>query len=180
MLKQEARRKRQFMLPSRKIAKEMHIYEFPTICGLESISEKLNRFPAENIFGALLHALPLKPILNTASVCKAEKMLEYLGRAFENQFPKQVEYYLHILTMLLQEYDDIHHVRASKNIPPHEFLKIILLEDNLTQKSLVPECFPNESQVSEFLHQKKGRKKLSYEQAVLLGKKFKVDPLNFL
>jgi plasmid maintenance system antidote protein VapI len=63
---------------------------------------------------------------------------------------------------------------------PQEFLKALLIEDNLTQKSLVPICFHTESQVSEFMHRKKGRDKLSYEQAVHLGNMFKVDPLNFL
>ena len=82
--------------------------------------------------------------------------------------------------MLLKEYNDGQHVPASCEMPPHELLKALLIEDGVSQKSLVPDCFHSESQVSEFLHQKKGRSKLSYEQAQSLGKKFKVDPLSFL
>ncbi|MBA3238968.1 MAG: hypothetical protein H0T62_11565 [Parachlamydiaceae bacterium] len=165
---------------SRKIQTQSYIYAFPLVLGLEDISVKLNSYPAENIFSALFHAQNLKPIANSKSANKAERMLEYLGRAFEKEVPKQVEYYRHLLCMLLKEYDDVCHTRASESLLPHEFLKALLIEDQLSQKSLVPDCFSTKSQVSEFLHQKKGRQNLNYEQAVSLGKKFKVDPKNFL
>lgn len=177
MLKQN----KKFTFPSpRKVQKNIYIYTFPLVPGLEDISTKLNSHPAENVFSVLFSAQTLKPIVNSKSACKAERMLEYLGRAFEKEAPRQVEYYRHLLCMLLKEYDDLCHIRAAESMLPHEFLKALLIEDQVPQKSLVPDCFPTESQVSEFLHQKKGRQNLSYEQAVALGKKFKVDPKNFL
>lgn len=181
MLKQKRiPRKRAKTLPSRKVPKQLHLYKFPVVSGLESVFSKLNSHPAENLFGALLYAFALKPITDDECAMKAERMIEYLGRAFENEMPPQVEYYQHILLMLLKEYDEKFHVRTSKDMLPHEFLKALLIEDKIPQNSLVPECFNTESQVSEFLHQKKGRNKLSYEQAIALGKKFNVDFLNFL
>ena len=180
MLKQKKQRTRRVSILSKKVAKQMHLYSFPNVDGLEEISAKLNFHAAENIFSALCYAVELKPITDNESAIRAECMLEYIGRAFEKEAPHQVQDYQHVLGMLIKEYDDKHHVRASKDMPSHEFLRAMLIEDHLPQKSLVPDCFPTESQVSEFLHQKKGRQKLSYEQAVLLGKKFKVDPLNFL
>lgn len=180
MLKQKRPRKRQMTLPSKKVPKQLHLYKFPVVRGLEDVSSKLNSHPAENIFGALLHAFVLRPIIDQTSALEAERLIEYLARAFENEMPPEIEYYHHILFILLKEYDDIHHVRASHDMSPHEFLKALLSEDKIPQKNLVPDCFYSESQVSEFLHQKKGRNKLSYKQAVSLGKKFNVDPLNFL
>ncbi len=155
-------------------------FTFPPVQGFEDINSILSTHPSENMFGALIHAYPLKPIANDKSARNGERMLEYLGRAFDPEIPVEIKNYHHVLSMQMKEYDDLYHVRAAEDMQPHEFLKALLIEDQLTQKSLVPDCFATESQVSEFLHQKKGREKLSYQQAALLGKKFHVDPLNFL
>ncbi len=180
MLKQKMTRRKRIGLISKRVPKQLHLYHFPIIKGLEEISFKLNAHPAENIFGALLHAFFLTPILDQQSAVEAERVLEYLNRAFEGEMPQEVEDYQHLLLILLKEYDEKYYRRTAKEMCPHEFLKALLIEDQLPQKSLVPECFQTESQVSEFLHQKKGRDKLNYHQAVALGKKFRVDPLNFL
>ncbi len=173
-------RKRTLHIQSKKVPEQAYLYKFPDILGFEEISSTLNSIPAENIFNALLHGFALKPILDEKCSSEAERMLEYLDRAFETEKHPQIEYYSHILILLLEEYDHKHHIKASSEIPPHEFLKALLQEDKISQKSLVPECFRTESQLSEFLHQKKGRSSLSYNQATLLGAKFKVNPLNFL
>lgn len=180
MLKQQITKRRRKSLPSIKVERQLRLYRFPVVNGFEGISAKLNAHPAENIFGALFHAFELKPIDQEETATKAERLLEYLDRAFENDMPIQISHYQHLLFLLIKEYDALHHVRAANDMSPSDFLKALLIENNVPQKSLVPDCFPSESQVSEFLHQKKGREKLSYEQAVTLGKKFKVDPLNFL
>lgn len=180
MLKKKLRNIRRPGLTSRIVMKELRLYQFPNVPGLEEISDKANKIPAENLFGVLLHIVPLKPILNDADGDKAERLLEYIGRAFEEKMPKEIKNYFDVLEMLLRDYDSVSHVQAAKTMTPQEFLKALLIEDCLTQKSLVPDCFPTESQVSEFLRFKKGRENLRYEQAVALGKKFKVDPLNFL
>lgn len=180
MLKQQNAKRRRKSLPSTKVETQLRLYRFPVVDGFEAIFTKLNTHPAENVFGALLHAFELKPIEIDETAAKAERMLEYLDRAFENDMPIQIGYYQHLLLMLIKEYDALHHVRAAKGMSPSEFLKALLIENNISQKSLVPNCFPTESQVSEFLHQKKGRNKLGYKQAAILGKKFHVDPLIFL
>lgn len=180
MLKQQNVKRRRKNLPSTKVEMPLRLYRFPVVDGFEAISTKLNAHPAENVFGALLHVFELKPIELDETATKAERLLEYLDRAFENDKPKQIDHYQHLLLMLIKEYDSSHHVRAANDMSPSDFLKALLIENNIPQKSLSPDCFPTESQVSEFLHQKKGRNKLGYKQAVNLGKKFHVDPLNFL
>jgi hypothetical protein len=164
----------------KKIRCELNLYKFPHVQGLEDVLEQLNNRAAGDLFEALHHAFPLKPVRSEESARQGERMIEYLGRAFESRVPMQVEYYQHILLMLLNEFDDKYYVRGADSMAPHEFLKTLLDEDSLTQRSLVPECFKTVSQVSEFLRQKKGRETLKYEQAVVLGEKFHVDPLLFL
>lgn len=179
MLKHKNSR-RQTRIPSKRVPKQLHLYQFPNVEGYSEISIRLNSCPAENIFGALLHAFPLNPIKDEKNAAKAEKMLEYLGWAFDHDFPTEIGSYHHLLLMLLDEYDKDLHVRATSDMSPHEFLKALLEEDCISQKSLVPGCFHSQSQVSEYLHQKKGRSQLSTKQALALGKKFKVSPLNFI
>lgn len=173
-------RKRLFSLRSKKVVKPLHLYSFPNIKGLEDIAHNLNSKPAESLFGALLHGFELQPIIEETSAQKAERMIEYLERAFDIGMPLQVESYHHILCLLLKEYDDARYIQASKELSPSEFLKALLTEERILQKDLVPDCFRTSSQVSEFLNQKKSRKKLNYQQALALGRKFKVNPLNFL
>lgn len=148
--------------------------------GMEDVFHKLNQVKAENLFIALLNAYNLHPIKTEESARNAERVIEYIERAFETNVPDDVKYYAHVLHILINEYDDKHYISAAHEMAPHEFLKALLEEEGISQKALVPDCFHTESQVSEFLHQRKGREKLSYEQAVALGKRFKVDPLNFL
>lgn len=155
MLKQHSVKRRRKSLPSTKVETQLRLYRFPIVDGFETISTKLNTHPAENVFGALLHAFELKPIEVDETAIKAERLLEYLDRAFEKDIPIQISHYQHLLYLLIKEYDDNHHVRAAKDMSPSDFLKALLIENKMPQKSLVPDCFPTESQVSEFLHQKK-------------------------
>ncbi len=63
------------------------MYKFPIVKGLEDVSAKLNASPAEDIFGALLHAYALRPIEDGKSAQAGERMIEYLERAFEANLP---------------------------------------------------------------------------------------------
>lgn len=156
------------------------MYQFPHVEGLEEVSAKMASVKAESLFSALRKGYDLSPIITEEQAQKAETFLEYLLRAFEKSSTQQVKAYMHLLEMLIEEYDKQHVVAAAKNIPPHKLLRAILDEDGLDQKSLVPSCFKSPSQVSEFLSQKKGREKLTADQAIKLGKKFHLDPLLFL
>lgn len=155
------------------------VYHFPQIQGLEDISAKMAAITADSLFSALLKGYDLSPIESEEQAEKAERFLEYLLRAFEKTCPRQAKTYLHLLEMLISEYDQEQTVAAVKDIPPHILLKAILDEEQLDQKSLVPSCFKSASQVSEFLSQKKGREKLTAQQAIKLGKRFHLDPLLF-
>lgn len=179
MLKNK-KNKNHFRIPTRKVVVRLNLYQFPMVIGLEDISSKLNSLPSENLFGALMHAFALKPICTEEEASNGERLIEYLNRAFETYMPLEIKNYYEILLKLLNEYDDSKNSRIAQNMTPQEFLRALLQEDNLSQKSLVPDCFHTQSQVSEFLHMKKGRDKLSYKQAMSLGKKFNVNPMNFL
>lgn len=167
-------------LHAKKTSQQIYIFQFPNIPGLEDISKKLNSVIAESPFSALCHVFALSPIKSSETAQLAERVLEYLERAFEKKIPVDIANYSHLLLLLIDEYDAKHYVKAAKNMPPHLFLQLLLKEEGINQKDLIPHCFRTESQISEFLHQKVGRKKIKYEQAVALGKKFKVSPLNFL
>lgn len=156
------------------------VYTFPKVEGMDDIWMKIATVKAETLFCALLKGYDLSPIENEEQAQAAERFLEYLLRAFEKRCPEQVKTYLHLLEMLIDEYDKKHTVAAAKNIPPHQLLKTILQEEGLDQKALVPSCFKSRSQVSEFLSQKRGREKLTAEQAISLGKRFQLNPLLFL
>lgn len=175
-----ARAKGQRKLVYQKSMLKAAIYQFPEVCGLEDVSAKMATVKAETLFSALLKGYDLKPITTEEQAQNAERFLEYLLRAFEKKCPESVKTYLHLLEMLIQEYDTQHTISAVKNISPHKLLKALLEEKGLDQKSLVPNCFKSSSQVSEFLSQKPGRGKLTADQAIKLGKRFHLDPLLFL
>lgn len=180
MLISKTRKRRRYRLCLRKTLKEVSLYCFPVVKGLEDVAQKLNAVAADSLFVALLNAFSLRPIETERDAQDAERVLEYLERAFELDVPSEIEDYRQILSMLVSAYDDKHMLRAAEGMEPHEFLKALLREDGLSQKALVPDCFKSESQISEFLHQRKGRKNLSYAQAVALGHRFSVNPDNFL
>lgn len=159
---------------------KVSVYQFPEVEGLEDISDKMAKIKAETLFSALLKGYDLSPIEREEQAEDAERFLEYLLRAFEKKCPQDVHSYIHLLQMLLNEYDSKHTTAALANTPPHKLLKALLTEEGLDQKSLVPSCFKSSSQVSEFLSQKKGREKLTADQALKLGKYFQIDPLLFL
>ena len=180
MLDAKNQMRRSSKIPQRKILKKLFVYSFPTVIGLEDVSRKLENVEADSLFVAMLHAFQLRPISIEEEACEAERVLEYIVRAFEEDIPMEIEQYKEVLLMLISEYDEKHSIRLSEGVAPHEFLRALLEETGIYQKDLVPDCFNSESQVSEFLHQRKGRTKLSYEQAVALGKRFSVDSINFL
>lgn len=174
-------RKKTYRLRLRKtVKKELSLFHFPAVKGLEDVSKTLNLVEADSLFSALLHGFRLRPIETEREAREAERVLEYLERAFEQDPPLEIEQYRQVLLMLVSAFDEQHYTRAAGNLAPYEFLQALIKEDGINQKELVPTCFKSESQLSEFLHQRQGRKKLTYTQAVALGRRFGVDPLNFL
>lgn len=153
---------------------------FPMLEGFENIVEKLEKSKADSDFAILAKALKLSPIGDEDDALKAEEMLEYLSRAFGEDMPEEIEHYAHLLFLLLREYEEKQGVLEELKAKPHELLRAFLEDYQLYQKDLVPDCFASPSQVSEFLNQKKGRSKLSYDQALALGKRFHVDFRCFL
>lgn len=172
--------RKQPKLLQKKALKEVSLFCFPMVKGLEEVSRRLARVEADSLFSALLQSFRLRLIKTAEEARVAEELLEYLERAFEASCPVEIRQYKEVLLMLIAAYDEKHYTSAAKEIGPALFLKHLLQENGLCQKDLVPDCFKSESQVSEFLHQHKGRSQLSYAQAVSLGSRFGVDPLNFL
>jgi hypothetical protein len=117
------------------------VYQFPEVEGMSDVSGKMAKIKAENLFAALLKGYDLSPIEHEEQAEDAERFLEYLLRAFEKKCPDQVKTYIHLLEMLIDEYDTQHTTPALANIAPHKLLKAILEEKGLDQKALVPSCF---------------------------------------
>jgi len=154
--------------------------KFPVVRGMGDITKYLAAIHAENFYYTLMQALPLTLITNAKHADIAERIIEYLSKAFGKKAPRDVMLYKEVLVILLDVYDEKHYIKAASQISPCDFLKTLLEEEELQQKDLVPHCFRSASQVSEFLNQKSGRQKLSWTQASALGKQFNVDPTNFL
>ncbi len=163
-----------------KTLKEVSLFCFPSVVGLEKISQKLENIEADSLFSALLQVFRLRQIKSEKEAREAEGLLEYLERAFESNPPLEIRHYKEVLLLLISDFDEKHYIPTAKDIKPYVFLKLLLEENNLNQKDLVPNCFKSESQVSEFINQRKGRTQLSYPQAVALGRFFSVEPSNFL
>lgn len=178
--KKPKHRKRPDRLYRRKTVREVSLFHFPAVIGIEDVSAKLSAVEADSLFSALLYAFRLRPIETRKEASEAERVLEYIERAFPQDFPIEIENYRQILLMLVEAFNDKYYIRARDTLEPHEFLKTLLHETGISQKALVPDCFKSASQVSEFLHQRKGRKQLSFQQAVALGLRFGVEPQNFL
>lgn len=137
--------KKTYRLCRGKTLKEVSLFHFPSVKGLEDVSEKLNAVEADSLFSALLHAFSLRPIETEKDAQHAERVFEYLERAFERNVPQPIKDYQQVLLLLITAFDQKHYVRTAANLEPHEFLKALLLEDGLTQKELVPSCFKSES-----------------------------------
>ena len=167
--------------PVKRSKRKIFRFEFPKVQGMEDVQEELCKKEATSPFMAMFQVVPLYEIQNDSEAQKAERMIEYLDRAFGNEFPdRDVKTYQDLLMLIFEKYDNENYVRAFDEMTPQEILYALLEEEGLQQKDLVPEFFKSPSQVSEFLHAKKGRDKLGFEQAVLLGKRFHIDPECFL
>lgn len=118
--------------PSRKLTRhktmsvKATIYQFPNIAGLEDVASKMNAVKAETLFSALLKGFNLSTIMTEDQAKKAERFLEYLLRAFDRTCPSEVKIYLHLLEMIIKEYDEQHTFLEIKNIPPHKLLRASL------------------------------------------------------
>jgi hypothetical protein len=86
------------------------VYQFPQVPGLEDVSAAMGMIKAETLFSALLKGYDLSPIESEEQAQVAERFLEYLLRAFEKKCPEDVKTYLHLLEMLIEEYDKQHTV----------------------------------------------------------------------
>lgn len=57
---------------------------------------------------------------------KAERVLEYLERAFEENPPREIQDYAQVLLLLISAFDARQYIRTGGNLKPYEFLKELL------------------------------------------------------
>ena len=67
------KRKKIYRLCRRKTLKEVSLFQFPLVKGLEDVCEKLNEVAAESLFSALMHAFSLRPIKTEQEAREAER-----------------------------------------------------------------------------------------------------------
>lgn len=137
--------------------KKVSIFNFPNVTGLEDVSAKLRRVKADSLFSAVQQAFNLRPIETEKEAREADRLLEYIDRAFEQDTPAEIDRYRNVLLILVQAFEDKHYIRAADGLDPADFIRLLLKEDSISQKDLVPDCFKSKSQISEFLHKRKGR-----------------------
>lgn len=128
-------RKKTYRLCLRKSLKKVSVFHFPPVKGIEDVSSKLNHVEADSLFSALVHVFQLKPIETEQEAYEAERVLEYIERAFEQDTPIEIEHYRQVLLMLVSIFDEQHYIRTAGDLAPHEFLKALLQESAITKKN---------------------------------------------
>lgn len=127
--------------------------------------------PSNSDYMSLLAAFPPRPITSEEELNATQKVIDSLiDRG--NLTPDERDY-LHILGLLVQEYEEIHY--PIPDIHGVELLKVLMEELNLRQKDLVP-IFKTESIVSEVLS---GKRKLTATHIQKLADFFHISPAVF-
>lgn len=120
----------------------------------------------------LVEAFPPRPIKSEAEMLATQKVIDSLiDRA---PLTLDEEDYLHVLGTLVYEYEQT--LEPIPDIHGVELLKVLIEDNNLRQKDLVP-IFKTESIVSDILNQKR---KLTTRHIKELAIFFNVSPAAFL
>lgn len=120
----------------------------------------------------LVEAFPPRPIKSEAEMLATQKVIDSLiDRA---PLTLDEEDYLHVLGILVYEYEQT--LEPIPDIHGVELLKVLIEDNNLRQKDLVP-IFKTESIVSDILNQKR---QLTTRHIKELARFFNVSPAAFL
>jgi HTH-type transcriptional regulator / antitoxin HigA len=134
----------------------------------------MNTLKVKNEYIELIKRLPLAPIRSRKQFDTAIKLMKEL--CYRNLSLSHSEKdYLYVLSNLIIEYEK-EHLDPPGKVTPVEALKYLMEVNNLKQSDLAP-IVGHKSNLSAFLHGKRGLSKIN---AVRLGEYFKVSPALFL
>ncbi|MBD2005225.1 MULTISPECIES: helix-turn-helix domain-containing protein [Cyanophyceae] len=119
----------------------------------------------------LLKAFPPRPIASEEDLIATQKVIDSL--IDQRELTSDERDYLHLLGLLVSEYEDIHY--PIPDINGVDLLKVLMEESNLRQKDLVP-IFKTESIVSAVLN---GKRQLTVEHIQKLADFFHISPAVF-
>ncbi|MBW4550246.1 MAG: transcriptional regulator [Aphanocapsa sp. GSE-SYN-MK-11-07L] len=121
---------------------------------------------------ALLQNFPPRPITSEAELATTQAVVDAL--LDRPALTADEQDYLNVLGALIYEYEQT--LEPLPDIYGVELLKVLMSEQGLRQKDLVP-IFKTESIVSDVLH---GRRKVTLNHIQRLAKFFAVSPIAFL
>jgi HTH-type transcriptional regulator / antitoxin HigA len=139
---------------------------------MTKISEKMIRGIADpQPYVKLLRSFPPRPIADAADLAATQAVVDALLDRPELTADEQD--YLNVLGVLISEYEQT--LEPLSDISGVELLEILIAEQNLRQRDLVP-LFKTESIVSDILHR---RRKLTVGHIQKLAEFFHVSPAVF-
>jgi HTH-type transcriptional regulator / antitoxin HigA len=126
---------------------------------------------SDSIYAELLLAFPPRPIRSESALQQAQNAVNSI--LDQGPMGQEEHEYINVLGTLIHEYEQIHH--PVPDIYGVELLKILIEENELRQKDLVP-IFKTESIVSAVMH---GERNLTVEHIQKLAEYFHVSPSVF-
>jgi HTH-type transcriptional regulator/antitoxin HigA len=127
-------------------------------------------------YKALIESFPLVPIKNDAHLDDAHKAAQSLMLRSESVTTDEAEY-LEVLLDQIAKYESKHHVLKVGELPPHKLLQSFMKDHGLKQVALQEILGVSSGVMSELVA---GKRELTKEHCVKLGKYFKVTPALFL
>ena len=131
--------------------------------------------PADPAYLRLVRRYPLRPIRDPDDYDAAAAMLDTL--VLRDDLGRGESDYLAVLTDLVEAYDRRHFPPAPGGRPPHERLRSLMAEANVSAAELQKILGVAQSTVSMILNGKRG---LSKATAIALAKRFSLNPTYFL
>jgi HTH-type transcriptional regulator/antitoxin HigA len=125
-------------------------------------------------YKALIELFPLVPIKNDAHLDAAHEIAQ--GLMCREIAPDEEEY-LEVLLDEIGKYESKHHALRIADMPPHELLQSFMKDHGLKQVALQDILGVSSGVMSELVS---GKRDLTKEHCVKLGKYFKVSPAVFL
>ena len=131
--------------------------------------------PPDRTYLDLIRRHPLRPIRGRAEYDAAAAMLDTL--VLRGDLTAGEEDYLAVLTDLVEAYDRAHFPAAPDRRPPHERLRSLMADAGVSPADLQQILGVAQSTVSMILSGKRG---MSKQTVVALGKRFNLNPAYFL
>ncbi len=127
-------------------------------------------------YKVLIERFPLVPIRNDKHLDEAHEVAQSLMLRVEPMATDEAEY-LEVLLDEIARYENKNHALKLANLAPHELLQLFMKDHELKQVAIQEILGVSSGVMSELVS---GKRKLTKEHCVKLGRYFKVTPALFL